>query len=165
MDDGTDRFFSCFVGNFLISYILGYESEQAGKETMKIKHLVGGILIAICIGVGVFSLRSSMTPYVGFAEAKESDRVVQVAGSLIEDTTELDKESGEYHFTLEDNEGVRMKVSTAEKLPANFLQSTTVVAIGSYTGERFHADHVLVKCPSKYEREEIDDEHPGELPE
>jgi len=132
---------------------------------MKIKHLIGGILIGFCIAVGIFSLRSSMTPYVSFSEARQSDRVVQVAGSLVEDTTELDRDTGQYRFVLKDSEGVSMKVATDDNLPANFQESTTVVAIGTYNNGRFEADRVLVKCPSKYERDKIGDSHPGELPE
>jgi len=31
--------------------------------------------------------------------------------------------------------------------------STSVVVIGKYSGEDFHAQKLLVKCPSKYEKQ------------
>ena len=35
--------------------------------------------------------------------------------------------------------------------PGNFEQATSLVAIGTYRGEAFQADQILVKCPSKYQ--------------
>ena len=131
---------------------------------MKAKHIVGVLIIAVCLGVGVFSLRSSMTPYVSFKDAAESKRTVQVAGSPIKDTTKYDREAGAYTFDLKDSQNTTMPVITKENLPANFTQSTTVVAIGDYQDGKFVANRVLVKCPSKYDKKKLGKEHPGETP-
>ena len=131
---------------------------------MKGKYMIGAALIALCLGVGIFSLRSSLTPYVSFEEAKTSGRTVQVAGALVKGSSQFDKETGYYNFVLHDNNGGTLDVETAENLPGNFEDSTTVVAIGNYGGARFTAERVLVKCPSKYERDKMDNQHPGETP-
>lgn len=131
---------------------------------MKAKHIAGGIVIAVCLVVAVYSLKSSLTPYVSFEEARASGRTVQVAGALVEGSLEFNKNKNEYSFTLSNPEGDTIHVSTQETLPSNFQQSTTVVAIGDYHAGAFVAERILVKCPSKYEREHKDDVHPGEKP-
>ena len=132
---------------------------------MKAKHIIGAIVIAICIGVGVFSLRSSLTPYVSFKEAMDSRRTVQLAGSLVAGTTAFDKSTGEYRFKLTDTKGTVIDIGTTGQLPGNFEKSTTVVAIGAYNGTEFKATRILVKCPSKYERDTAGaTQHPGEIP-
>lgn len=132
---------------------------------MKAKYVLGVIALAICVGVGIFSLRSSLTPYVSFGEAMKTQRNVQVVGSLIVGTTKFDKPSAEYRFQLKDPKGEMMLVGTAAQLPANFEQSTTVVAIGMWDGSEFKASNILVKCPSKYEKEESGlKQHPGDIP-
>ena len=35
--------------------------------------------------------------------------------------------------------------------PGNFEEATEIVAIGSYRDGAFHAEQLLVKCPSKYQ--------------
>ena len=42
-------------------------------------------------------------------------------------------------------------VSYAGIMPGNFEQAESVVAKGIYNGQRFVADDLLVKCPSKYQ--------------
>ena len=40
--------------------------------------------------------------------------------------------------------------------PGNFEEATQIVAIGSYSDGAFHANQLLVKCPSKYQGIEDD---------
>lgn len=120
---------------------------------MKAKHVVGGLVIALCVVVAVISLKGTITPYVSIKEAKDSGREVQVAGTLVLGTTVFDKNSGEYTFRIHDESGEDVLIRTAETLPSNFEQSTNVVAKGKYDGKEFFANTVLVKCPSKYEKE------------
>lgn len=120
---------------------------------MKAKHVVGGLVIVLCVVVAGISLKGTFTPYVSIKEAKDSGREVQVAGSLVKDTTFFDKNTGEYTFSIKDESGEKILIRTAETLPSNFEQSTNVVAKGKFDGKEFYAGTVLVKCPSKYEKE------------
>jgi cytochrome c-type biogenesis protein CcmE len=40
--------------------------------------------------------------------------------------------------------------------PANFEEAVSIVAIGTYRTGAFHAEKLLVKCPSKYQGEETE---------
>ncbi len=44
-----------------------------------------------------------------------------------------------------------MPVLYAGVKPGNFEEATEIVAVGSYSDGAFHAEQLLVKCPSKYQ--------------
>ena len=120
---------------------------------MKLKYVIGTLIIAACVGFGFYALKSAMTPYVPFKEAMAAKgRDVQVIGKLVKGTTVYEEGSGIHRFTLIDQEGTQMVVETGENLPANFEHSTSVVAMGTYADGLFKAKNILVKCPSKYEK-------------
>jgi cytochrome c-type biogenesis protein CcmE len=43
--------------------------------------------------------------------------------------------------------------------PANFEDAVSIVAIGRYENGVFAAEKLLVKCPSKYQGEEIEKQY------
>jgi len=122
--------------------------------------LIGGALL-IAFGVVAFlNFGSTITPYVSFAEARASDRAVQVAGFPDHAGTSFDMENGLFHFTMTNEEGETMAVNYEGAEPGNFSQAQSVVVIGRYEEGVFNASQILVKCPSKYESQ--GDTHPGE---
>jgi cytochrome c-type biogenesis protein CcmE len=54
-----------------------------------------------------------------------------------------------------DAEMREQQVFYPEPMPVDFLRSEQVVVIGAYHDEMFVADKILLKCPSKYQEEEI----------
>ena len=63
-------------------------------------------------------------------------------------------------FTLVDpktNEVI--PVTYTDVKPANFEDAVSIVAIGRYENEKFKAEKLLVKCPSKYQGEEIEKQY------
>ena len=49
---------------------------------MNLKVIVAIVLLAVAAGVGVSSFKRTMTPYIGFAEARTASGLVQVNGKL-----------------------------------------------------------------------------------
>ena len=120
---------------------------------MKLKHVIGFIVIAACVAVGAYMLKTSMTPYLPFREAMAaSGREVQIIGAIVKGTSSIDSKTGLRRFTLTDKDGARLDVETRENLPANFEHAKSVVAVGAYKDGVFTASRILVKCPSKYEK-------------
>lgn len=74
-----------------------------------------------------------------------------VKGKRIVGSDSYNPDSKEFHFRLVDNHGDECLVVYKGVKPANYEQATEVVAIGKYTNDRFKADHILIKCPSKYQ--------------
>jgi len=112
------------------------------------------VLAAVIFGALAFA--NTLTPYVSIAEARQSDRSVQVHGFLKE-VLGYD-EQGHYRFVLVDEADDEMTVVYEQPRPANFEQASGFVAIGRYdsTAEVFRAHKLLVKCPSKYESADED---------
>jgi cytochrome c-type biogenesis protein CcmE len=118
---------------------------------MRLKYIIGLIIILIFIVIGALSFRKNLTPYVGFQEAKSSNNTVQIIGQVVPGETEYDLQNQRFLFSLKDPQGDKLKIVFNGVKPANFEQATNVVAIGKYQDGVFLADQILVKCPSKYQ--------------
>ena len=121
------------------------------RKQRRLWYTVGGVLIVAFLAYGATSFKSNLTPYVSFDEAQKSSRKVQVAGGLVPDSTTYVEESEILQFGIVEETGATMTVLYNGVKPGNFEEATQIVAIGSYSEGAFHADQLLVKCPSKYQ--------------
>jgi len=127
---------------------------------MKRAYWAGGLLIVGFLALGLSTFTKSMTPYVSFTEAKASRRTVQVMGALEKGSSRYDAEKKTLFFTLVDPKTKDViPVSYTDVKPANFEDAVSIVAIGRYENDRFTAEKLLVKCPSKYQGEEIEKQY------
>ena len=126
------------------------------RRQRRIWYAVGGVLVVAFLAYGTTSFKSNLTPYVSFEEAAQSQRKVQVAGGLVENSTEYVDESQELRFTMVEEGGETMTVLYEGVKPGNFEEAVQIVAIGNYGDGVFHAEQLLVKCPSKYQGLEDD---------
>jgi cytochrome c-type biogenesis protein CcmE len=120
---------------------------------MNLKIVVAVVLLAAATAVGVSSFKKTMTPYIGFAEARTASGLVQVNGKLADKDYVLKPQEQFLRFNLRDEHGEVMPVEYRGVIPGNFDQAVSVVAIGKYDGDHFEAQQLLVKCPSKYQAE------------
>jgi cytochrome c-type biogenesis protein CcmE len=112
---------------------------------------VGAVLVVAFLAYGTTSFKSNLTPYVSFEEASRSPRKVQVAGGLVENSTEYIDETQELRFTMVEEDGDTMTVLYEGVKPGNFEEAVQIVAVGTYREGFFEAEQLLVKCPSKYQ--------------
>ena len=126
------------------------------RRQRRIWYAVGGVLVVAFLAYGTTSFKSNLTPYVTFEEATKTARKVQVAGGLLENSTKYIDESEELRFTMVEEDGDTMTVLYQGVKPGNFEEAVQIVAIGSYGDGAFHADQLLVNCPSKYQGLEDD---------
>lgn len=121
-------------------------------------YLLGAALLVAFAGFSLASFKEALTPYVSYDEARAAGRTVQVAGALAAGSAAYDGDGGYLRFTLLDEEdGGELPVRYEGLKPANFEEAISIVAIGRYdeaSGE-FHANKLLVKCPSKYQGAEV----------
>lgn len=122
---------------------------------MKLKLTVAIVIVAV-VGVWAFSsFTKSMTSYVSFAEAQKRSTRVQVMGAIHQSQVTYDPERKVLLFPITDDEGTTMQVKYSGTTPGNFSQATHAVCIGKYNGQVFEADQLLIKCPSKYQGQEM----------
>jgi cytochrome c-type biogenesis protein CcmE len=120
---------------------------------MNLKVIVALALVVVAGGIGVSSFRKSVTPYISFAEARQSSGLVQVNGALADKHYVARPAEQFLEFKLRDQKGEVLPVVYHGVIPGNFDQATMVVAIGRYKNDRFEAEQLLVKCPSKYQEQ------------
>ncbi|MCB0481785.1 MAG: cytochrome c maturation protein CcmE [Flavobacteriales bacterium] len=121
---------------------------------MKRTHIVGIIVIAVAIAAIIGSLSDSST-YANFTEAFENQgREYHVVGTLSkEKPTEYDPETNPdlFVFYMLDKDSLEKKVVLHKNKPQDFERSDQIVIIGKALEQEFHANQILLKCPSKYE--------------
>jgi len=132
---------------------------------MKKSHILIIVVIAAAIGI-IITTAGDASTYVNFDEAEEmalagSKKDIHVVGVLKKDEAGhvvgiqegADKVS--FSFLMVDDKGREQLVEYHEPMPPDFTRSEKVVVVGSYTGETFKASKILLKCPSKYQEQNI----------
>ena len=120
---------------------------------MKKLHILGIIIIAIAIGVIFVSLKNTST-YADFTEALSNpDQEYHVVGKLDKAQPQIYDPKinpDEFLFSMIDNKGVVKQVVLHKSKPQDFEKSEQIVLIGKMKDGNFHANDILMKCPSKY---------------
>ena len=132
---------------------------------MKKSHVLGIVVIAIAAMV-IVSTAGDASTYVSFKEAQEmaedgSSKMIHVVGALKKNEAghpvgiQTSPDMLSFSFLMVDQNNAEQEVIYNEPMPMDFLRSEQVVVVGSYKKDKFVADKILMKCPSKYQEEEI----------
>ncbi len=121
---------------------------------MNYKKILLICIIIFFVIIAIYSMQGVITPYVSFAEAVASEDFVQVIGKLNK-SIPINYSEEYFTFTLIDDKGDEMAVLYRKTKPLNFEHASQIVVLGSYKRDKnfFEADKLLIKCPSKYEKE------------
>ncbi len=117
---------------------------------MKRLYLIGGLIVIAFTILGATSFTKALTPYISFAEARQTHKTVQIMGTLA-DTQVTREPDGRFSFKLKDDKGDIMKVIYNGAKPTDMERAPSIGAIGQYENGIFVAQQLLVKCPSKYQ--------------
>ncbi|BDD11239.1 hypothetical protein FUAX_36710 [Fulvitalea axinellae] len=134
---------------------------------MKKSHIFGIVIIAVSIVIIAVTMGDASS-YVTFSKAKDiaakSAKDVHVVGKLTKNATgqvtgiveSPDKLS--FRFSMKDEDGQVREVFYNKPLPQDFYRSEQVVVIGRFPkaeSKQFQANEILLKCPSKYQEEQV----------
>ncbi|WP_310398024.1 cytochrome c maturation protein CcmE [Hymenobacter sp.] len=135
---------------------------------MKKSHLFIIAIIAVAAAI-ILSTTADASVYVGFGEARAraaegNTTKVHVVGKLLRDAQkrplglEYDpmKDPNYFAFSLVDTNRVVQRVIYNNPKPQDFDASEQVVITGNMRGQVFMADNILLKCPSKYVKKDLD---------
>jgi cytochrome c-type biogenesis protein CcmE len=135
---------------------------------MKKSHLFIMAIIAVAAAI-ILSTTADASVYVGFGEARQraaegNTTKVHVVGKLPRDAQkqpvglEYDPmtDPNYFAFTLIDTNRVAQRVIYNNPKPQDFDASEQVVITGCMKGQVFMADNILLKCPSKYVKKDLD---------
>ena len=132
---------------------------------MKKTHIIAILVIAVAVAI-IVSTAGDASTYVTFDQAYQMASVgksssIHVVGELKKDAQgeiiglEKSLDNLSFSFVLLDESKKEQKVYYNEPMPPDFTRSEKVVVIGSYDGDRFIADKILLKCPSKYQEQKL----------
>jgi len=120
---------------------------------MKKLHIIAILVIAVAIGVIFVSLRNTSS-YADFSEALANPGTeYHVVGKLDKSQPQVYDpavNSDEFRFTMIDNKGMTKDVVLHKSKPQDFDKCEQIVLIGKMKDGQFHANDILMKCPSKY---------------
>ncbi|WP_370088933.1 cytochrome c maturation protein CcmE [Ekhidna sp.] len=130
---------------------------------MKKKYIIAIVVIAVAITM-IISMAGDASTYVSFGEAKELSekgfkKSIHVVGELPKTASgevigiQESPDKLSFKFEMIDEKGVKQQVLFAEPIPTDFTRSEQVVIVGAYQGDKFIAEKILLKCPSKYQEE------------
>lgn len=134
---------------------------------MKISHIIVIGIIAVAIGV-IVSTAGNASQYVDFdvafkrASMGKSGKVHVVGtlkknreGEIVGMLYNPSLDPNYFVFTLIDQNNQEKQVVYYSPKPQDFDKSEQVVVIGAVRNNTFVADEILLKCPSKYQENEI----------
>ena len=127
---------------------------------MKKSSIRGLVVIAVAIAV-IVSIYAGASSYGSFGEAKKSGSVLQVVGVLDKQKElyyDAAKNANYFSFYVKDKKGEECKVVYGNTEPQDFEKSEQIVLTGQMIGNEFHASAILMKCPSKYTKNKLDDQ-------
>lgn len=125
---------------------------------MKRSSIIGIVIIAIAIGVIISTYADSST-YGSFNDAKQTQEELHVVGQLNKERELIynpQQNANYFSFYMKDNNGKECKVVFNGTKPQDFERSEQVVLTGKMVGSEFHASKILMKCPSKYTKDQIE---------
>jgi len=119
---------------------------------MKPRYIIGGAIALAFIGIAALSLDNSKIEYTNLVYAQNSGKRVQVKGSYIkEHGCQYDSQSNTFTFSMRDDNNSTIRVVHNGPKPNNFELAESIVVKGRVENGVMVADHILTKCPSKYE--------------
>lgn len=117
-------------------------------------------IVAIAVGIAmIISIYADSSTYASFGEAQFSEAELHVVGQLNKEKELVYNpvENANYFaFYMQDEEGEERKVVFKGSKPQDFERSEQIVLTGKMVGTEFHASKILMKCPSKYNEDEIE---------
>lgn len=128
---------------------------------MKRIHILILIVMVAAIGV-VLSLSMNTSTYSGFQEAsKHQSREFHIMGKLSPGKPinyDASKDANSFTFTMIDDQGAEMLVKYNDSKPQDFEKLDQIVVIGKMKEGYFEAHKMNLKCPSKYNKDQIPQE-------
>ncbi len=125
---------------------------------MKKSSIILIVIIAIAIAM-IMVIYTDSSTYSTFTEAKEKNTELYVVGVLNKEKALLYdpvKDANHFSFYMYDNDSTECRVVFNGSKPQDIERSEQIVLTGKMEGDIFHATKILMKCPSKYNQDQVE---------
>jgi cytochrome c-type biogenesis protein CcmE len=118
---------------------------------MKPKTIAGLVLMVGFASILFLNFGEQVGGYMDFSEAQSSGARAHVVGTWVKQQHfNYDRDQNVFTFVMQDESGQTREIRYHNPKPPNFEDAEQVVVEGQMDGEVFVAEHILIKCPSKY---------------
>lgn len=134
--------------------------RAANKKT---KFIIGGVIIALAIVYLIYTgVQSSAAYFLTVDElyakgVAVENQTVRVSGKVDAATIEFDNRDLLLTFDVTSETGQRMPVVFNGPKPDQMREGAEAIVEGKYDGQTFTAQSLLLKCPSRYEEQGIEE--------
>jgi cytochrome c-type biogenesis protein CcmE len=117
--------------------------------------LLGAAVVGLLLGLLLYSLSDELTVYADFqTAAAHPGRTYHIVAEWVDrEQSHYDPAEDAFWFRAQDSTGQVRLVRYPDPKPINFESAQKVVLIGQQRDTVFHAEKILMKCPSKYKEE------------
>ncbi|MFD1769681.1 cytochrome c maturation protein CcmE domain-containing protein [Sphingobacterium suaedae] len=125
---------------------------------MKKSSIILIVIIAVAIAM-ILVIYTDSSTYSTFTEAKEKKTELYVVGVLNKEKAlhyDPVKDANHFAFYMYDNDSTECKVVFNGSKPQDIERSEQIVLTGKMDGDTFHASKILMKCPSKYNKDQVE---------
>ncbi|NGM60314.1 cytochrome c maturation protein CcmE [Sphingobacterium sp. SGG-5] len=125
---------------------------------MKKSSIILIVIIAIAIAM-IMVIYTDSSTYSTFTEAKEKNTELYVVGVLNKEKALIYDpvtDANHFSFYMYDNDSTECKVVFNGSKPQDIERSEQIVLTGKMEGDTFHATKILMKCPSKYNQDQVE---------
>lgn len=117
---------------------------------MKLNTVILFVLLLAGLAFTITAFIQNTSPYVKVEQLSQRAGNVHVVLKPLKETIQFNVKTMTLTFEGEDETG-KLKVVYPKGKPNNFEMASQVVVIGNYRDGVFHAEDMLIKCPSKYQ--------------
>lgn len=125
---------------------------------MKKSSIILIAIIAVAIAM-ILVIYTDSSTYSTFAEAREKNTELYVVGVLNKEKDLVYnpvEDANRFSFYMYDNDSAECQVVFNGAKPQDIERSEQIVLTGKMEGDVFHASKILMKCPSKYNQDEVE---------
>ena len=134
--------------------------QAANKKT---KFIIGGVIIALAIAYLIYTgVQSSAAYFLTVDElyakgAAVENQTVRVSGKVDAATIDFNNRDLRLAFDVTSETGQRLHVIFNGPKPDQMREEAEAILEGKYDGQAFTAQSLLLKCPSRYEENGIEE--------
>ena len=134
--------------------------QAANKKT---KFIIGGVIIALAIAYLIYTgVQSSAAYFLTVDElyvkgAAVENQTVRVSGKVDAATIDFNNRDLRLAFDVTSETGQRLPVIFNGPKPDQMREGAEAIVEGKYDGQTFTAQSLLLKCPSRYEENGIEE--------
>lgn len=125
---------------------------------MKKSSIILIVIIAVAISM-ILVIYTDSSTYSNFTEAREKKTELYVVGVLNKEKELIYnpvEDANHFSFYMYDNDSTECQIIFKGSKPQDIERSEQIVLTGKMEGNTFHASKILMKCPSKYNQDQME---------